>query len=125
MTTGDVRRAAYTLGMRAFAVAVIVAVVSATPVWAGGACFAGQCDWRLPTRDELQTILADPFTGSECSTPSCIDATFGPTPGGEYWSATTHAGNPGYAWQVDFFRERVQTNTEASEWYVRAVRGGS
>ncbi len=34
-----------------------------------GSCFAGQCDWRLPTRAELQTILLQPFP---CPSP-CID----------------------------------------------------
>ena len=42
-----------------------------------GGCFAGQCDWRLPTRGELQTILME---GYPCSAYPCIDqATFGPT----------------------------------------------
>ena len=41
-----------------------------------GTHFAGQCDWRLPTRAELQTILPGPYP---CASP-CIDtALFGPT----------------------------------------------
>ena len=35
MTTSNVRRVAHSLRMRAFAMAVTVAVVGATPVWAG------------------------------------------------------------------------------------------
>jgi len=39
----------------------------------GGPCFAGHCDWRLPTVDELGALL-------DCSFPDpCIDPIFGPT----------------------------------------------
>jgi hypothetical protein len=65
-------------------------------------CFGGQCDWRLPTRDELQTILADPYTGDICKTSSCIDPIFGPTQSLTYWSAASYAGYPSNAWGVFF-----------------------
>ena len=92
-----------------------------------GACFAGQCDWRLPTRDELQTILADPFTGffeGGCTTPSCIDAIFGPTQATGYWSATSVAGAPGTAWYVGFDVANVHSIIKPDAAYVRGVRGG-
>ena len=38
-----------------------------------GACFAGHCDWRLPTIAEIQTILEG---SSPCTT--CLDAMFLP-----------------------------------------------
>jgi hypothetical protein len=62
-------------------------------------CFAGHCDWRLPTSAELQTILLAPFP---CGTNPCIDPIFGPTQSFDYWSATTFAGNPLSAWNVTF-----------------------
>jgi len=90
-----------------------------------GGCFAGQCDWRLPTRDELQTILADAFTGSPCTTPSCIDAIFGPTQMLFYWSDTTTAGDPGGAWIVHFGSGDVDLGGKAAAGIdVRGVRGG-
>ena len=65
-----------------------------------GGCFAGQCDWRLPTRAELQTILLEPYP---CATSPCIDqGTFGPTAASFYWSSTTNATGEGFAWGVQF-----------------------
>ena len=65
-----------------------------------GGCFAGQCDWRLPTVYELQTILLGAYP---CATSPCIDDTaFGPTAANPYWSATTLASNPDHAWYVYF-----------------------
>lgn len=88
-------------------------------------CLGGQCDWRLPTRDELQTILADPFSGSACPTPSCIDATFGPTQAGFYWSATSQASTPANTWYVTFLGGSVGGISKTSKTvYVRGVRGG-
>ena len=55
------------------------------PTLNSGGCFAGQCDWRLPTIDELQTILLEPFP---CTTCPCIDPVFGPTMSYGYWSTT-------------------------------------
>jgi len=98
----------------------------------GGACFASTCDWRLPTRDELQTLFADPWTadpanppfGVPCTTPSCVDAIFGPTQAGYYWSATPLAGTPTFAWLASFSFGIVDPASKPNGPYVRAVRGG-
>lgn len=92
-----------------------------------GACFAGQCDWRLPTRDELQTILYDdPATGFCPISGPCIDPIFGPTKPNPYWSATAASPqHPQYAWHVNFVAGVVERSWgKAVPWYVRAVRGG-
>jgi hypothetical protein len=87
-----------------------------------GGCFAGQCDWRLPTLLELQTILSDPFP---CATSPCIDQTaFGPTSTDAYWSATTLAGSPDFAWLILFANGQVFFNGKFVSRPVRAVRGG-
>ncbi len=91
-------------------------------------CFAGHCDWRLPTQMELQTILARPYP---CATQPCIDESlFGPAPVGPeparyYWSATIDAYYPLNAWAVDFGGGAVTSDSKAGwHWRVRAVRGG-
>jgi hypothetical protein len=84
--------------------------------------FASQCDWRLPTIDELQTILV-----AQCSTAPCIDPTFGPTaaPGGPsgYWSATTSGDSLDLGWFEHFDTlDRPNIDAKSSSKFVRAVR---
>ena len=84
--------------------------------------FAGHCDWRLPTVAELRTILLEP---SPCGTNPCIDEdVFGPAVSSFYWSATTTAGFPDFAWGVFFGGGNVFSDGKAGSHYVRAVRGG-
>jgi hypothetical protein len=84
-------------------------------------CFAGHCDWRLPTSAELQTILLEPFL---CGTQPCIDPIFGSTQSSVYWSSTTDQGNPVFAWYVSFGAGSVSAFGKSNSYYVRAVRGG-
>jgi hypothetical protein len=87
--------------------------------------FAGHCDWRLPTIQELQTIVDS--TQGDCGGGSgpCIDPIFGPTVANDYWSGTTHASTPAFAWLVGFIDGSVFNDFKNSTNYVRAVRGGS
>ena len=85
------------------------------------ACFAGQCDWRLPTRGELLTILSEAYP---CTTSPCIDPVFGPTEDSNYWASTTDASFPLFAWNVVFFDGNVGTFNKVFNLSVRAVRGG-
>jgi hypothetical protein len=86
-------------------------------------CFAGQCDWRLPTRTELLTIL---LNGYYCPSNPCIDPVFGPTIGAGYWTGTTSASFSHFAWVVDFVSGAVDYNGGGKNvgFFVRAVRGG-
>ena len=86
-----------------------------------GGCFAGHCDWRLPTRGELQTILSEAYP---CTTSPCIDTAFGPTLQDDYWSSSTNPFNPGNVWVVDFADGFVSSGIKGDGGYVRAVRAG-
>lgn len=91
-------------------------------------CFAGHCDWRLPSEDgrnapytgakELENIVK--CTGSTCG----IDMIFGPNVF-VYWSATSEATRPEYVWSVYFnIRRGVRSMYKDNSGYVRAVRTG-
>jgi hypothetical protein len=85
-------------------------------------CFAGRCDWRLPTSAELQTILLAPFS---CGTNPCIDPIFGPTQPNLYWSGTTNSGITLDAWAVRFSDGFLDFDDKSDSNSARAVRGGS
>lgn len=88
----------------------------------GGGCFAGQCDWRLPTVCELQTILLEPYL---CTTSPCIDQRiFGPMIASHCWLATADAVRPDHAWVVCFSGGSVLTLPKSNPTRVRAVRAG-
>ena len=102
-------------------------------------CFAGHCDWRLPSEaslnspftgaKELQRILLEPYP---CGTEPCIDAIFGPTAtDGAYWSDTTStdlgdgSGDLCYlvcAWDVNFQVGYTSRYSKNNFRHVRAVR---
>jgi len=79
------------------------------PSPSGGTCYAGHCDWRLPTVDELSSIYD--ITQGVCpyllgvggySSSACIDPFFGPTEPSEYWAATTHPCGPSFSCQDSY-----------------------
>lgn len=94
----------------------------------GGAnCFAGHCDWRLPSALELKGILLEPEAVMTCSANPgpCIDASFpGSTGTGGYWSADTYSVSPTSAYYVRFDGGGVFPALKTANRYARAVRGG-
>lgn len=88
------------------------------------ACYAGHCDWRLPTIDELEGIFA---SGPSCEEAPCpADDIFLPMSSNAHWSSTGETPYaPVYAWGVipntglrgGYYRRQGMS--------VRAVRGGS
>lgn len=89
-------------------------------------CFAGKCDWRLPTIDELSGIQEGNYPAACPFTPPCTTIP-GATASDLYWSATTFSGFPSQAMYVDFVTGEVdsQFGGKTMAHPVRAVRGGS
>jgi Protein of unknown function (DUF1566) len=75
-------------------------------------------DWRLPERDELQSIVAP-----NCKKPAINEKVFPGTPSIQYWTST--ASGPSYAWVV-FFRTGMPTWNflKTTPFAVRMVRTG-
>lgn len=87
-------------------------------------CFAGHCDWRLPTVEELAGIVDATLGACGGGSGPCLDqAVFGPTRARDYWSATTRATNPAFAWRVFFSSGKVDLGlSKGFRNAVRAVR---
>jgi hypothetical protein len=84
---------------------------------AAGLC--GYTNWRLPTADELQTLV----DYSVAYPGPTIDGTWFPnTQQYAYWSATGYAGSSSFAWGVGFGSGVVSGNGRLSSYHVRLVR---
>ena len=79
----------------------------------------GTVGWRLPSVVELKSVqdpsLATPFV------PASI---FTGVQSANYWSATSHAGNPTVAWDVGFGHGDVFNGSKAPTNLAWCVRGG-
>jgi hypothetical protein len=79
----------------------------------------GHSDWRLPNRNELQSIV------DYSRYNPAIDTTYFPgTVASTYWSSTTYAYSTNGAWYVSFGYGTVDYYGRSGNYYVRAVRGG-
>jgi hypothetical protein len=85
------------------------------------AAFGGYTDWRLPSREELRSIVdyAIPYPG-----PTIDTGYFPNTVSSYYWSSTTYANSTNGAWGVNFNDGHDSYGYKSNGRYVRAVRGG-
>ena len=79
--------------------------------------YLGYSDWRLPTIEEISTIV-DAGTFHPAIDPVFNAGLF------FYWSSTACVYNPGTAWGVHFFNGYVSIDIKGNNAFVRAVRGG-
>ncbi len=86
-----------------------------------GTCYAGYCDWRLPTREELEETLVEPCQYSPCVKPDL--APVNASRRAAYWSYTTDGAAPNSAFAVDFASGvTVPYQKGSSSLFARAVR---
>ncbi|ETR72611.1 MAG: hypothetical protein OMM_01584 [Candidatus Magnetoglobus multicellularis str. Araruama] len=80
---------------------------------------AGFSDWRLPSKQELRTII------DYSSKNPAIDTTlFQNQKADQYWTSTSNIASQNQAWAVNFqFAEDI-SDSKTTPKYVRAVRGG-
>ncbi|MBW6519979.1 MAG: DUF1566 domain-containing protein [Desulfoarculaceae bacterium] len=83
-----------------------------------GLTLTNQSDWRLPNVKELESITDDDRWSP------AIDPIFTGTSASFYWSSTTYALYPDFAWVVYFYNGYVYYSHKSLGYYVRCVRGG-
>jgi hypothetical protein len=86
-----------------------------------GAGLCGASDWRLPSREELSSLVDSSVV---VPGPTIDTGWFPNTVTSGYWSASQYAANSGAAWYVQFVNGYVTATLKNGALYVRLVRGG-
>lgn len=86
---------------------------------AQGLC--GASDWRLPTVDELQTLVD---YGMAFPGPTLDTSYFPNTAGSAFWTSTPYAGLTNLAWYLSFGGGNVSSSNRSSTFPIRLVRVG-
>ena len=81
--------------------------------------FAGHTDWRLPNKNELESIIEQ-----RCWSPAINAAIFPGTPSNWFWSSSPYANATLNAWYVGFSNGGDRWSSKSSSNGVRLVRAG-
>ena len=92
---------------------------SALVAQANADALCGFTDWRLPTVDELQSLVD---YGIASPGPTIDTSLFHYTQNGLYWTASPYVGNSYNAWDVYFGNGYVNDSNRGYSHYVRLVR---
>lgn len=96
---------------------------AASKTYCEGLTYAGYCDWRLPSRIELASLLDE--TKWAQGTTTMMDTTAFPgAPATSFWTSSIRADNTGQAWSVEFATSGVIYRADTETWRARCVRGG-
>lgn len=88
-------------------------------VIANGAIYKGRNDWRLPSKNELESMVK-----VDAYAPAIDTTAFPGTVSDRYWSSTNYAPGPANAWGVGFVDGRTNAGSKSAHNYVRLVRSG-
>lgn len=81
---------------------------------------SGYTDWRLPSKNEIMTIV-----NYSNQRPTIQTDFFPDTKSSFYWTSTTQSNNSSIAWSIDFSSGAMDfSRGKKSNYFVRAVRGG-
>jgi len=83
----------------------------------GNGGYAGHSDWRLPTREELASLVEN-----RCIDPAINSEIFPATPPSGFWSATRDKDHERGAWLVYFLHGKGYVGNIQQEWKLRLVR---
>ena len=86
----------------------------------GGLGYAGRTTWRLPTVEELETLI----DYSLAVGPVTFVANFPGSVASIYWSSSTYVPTTAFAWVVSFNDGMVGATDKTNSYYVRCVSTG-